>query len=129
MKANKSPGGKIPPQWAAVLWYLPVMLFLLWMWQQAFSNLAIRTIPYSEFKNSLRNGEVSEVMVKQDTVEGKITPHVNKSFIHRRESDTNATAKAEASDKPYLFRTIRVDDPDLEAELEKAHVSFSGTRP
>ncbi|MDB6023503.1 MAG: ATP-dependent zinc metalloprotease FtsH, partial [Pedosphaera sp.] len=76
MKPDKTSkgSGRIPPQWMAVLWYLPIMLFLLWMWQQAFSNLAVRSIPYSEFKNYLQHGEVSEALVKQDTVEGKIQP-------------------------------------------------------
>jgi cell division protease FtsH len=127
MKPNKSPGGpgKMPPQWIAVLWYLPVMFFLLWMWQQAFSNLAIRSIPYSEFKNHLEQGEVSEVTVKPDTVEGKIEPH---AVASTHETGTNA-AKAQTPEKPFLFRTVRVDDSDLEEQLESAHVKFSGTRP
>ncbi len=62
----------IPPQWSALLWYLPVMLLLLWIWQQTFTSLNVRTIPYSEFKDALRKGEVTEVTVKTDTIEGKI---------------------------------------------------------
>src|SRR5579883_674900 len=134
---NKTPGGpgKVPPQWLAVLWYLPVMLFLLWMWQQAFSNLAVRTIPYSEFKTYLEHDEVPEVMVKTDTIEGKIVPHAAAPSHPAAASETNAktgtnaaTAQA-APEKPFLFRTVRVDDPYLEEQLEAAHVKFSGTRP
>ncbi len=40
-------------------------------------------------------------------------------------SGTNAPAKPE----PWMFRTVRVDDPDLAQDLEQAHVQFSGTRP
>jgi cell division protease FtsH len=130
MKPNKSPGGpgKIPPQWSAILWYLPVMFFLLWMWQQAFSNLTVRTVPYSDFKAALEHGEVSDVMLRQDTVEGKITPHVSVPNPEIHPTGTNA-AKAETPEKPFLFRSVRVEDPDLTAQLEKADVKFTGTRP
>ncbi|HEY3897137.1 MAG TPA: ATP-dependent zinc metalloprotease FtsH, partial [Chthoniobacter sp.] len=48
-----------------------------------------------------------------------------------------AMPKAEATPKgatpepnrPFLFRTVRVEDPNLVAELEKAGVKFSGVRP
>ncbi|MDB6023688.1 MAG: ftsH1, partial [Pedosphaera sp.] len=42
---------------------------------------------------------------------------------------TNATGAQSAADKSFLFRTVRVDDPGLEKELEAAKVKFSGTRP
>ncbi|HZV34838.1 MAG TPA: ATP-dependent metallopeptidase FtsH/Yme1/Tma family protein, partial [Verrucomicrobiae bacterium] len=129
MKQNKPPGGKgktTPPQWMALLWYLPVMLFLLWMWQQAFSNLAVRMIPYSEFKSYLEQGEVTEATVKPDTVEGKIEPHAPPPV---QGTKTNAAAAHAADNKPFLFRTVRVDDPDLEEQLESQHVKFTGTRP
>jgi len=71
---------------------LPIMIFLLWMWQEAFSNLSVRTIPYSEFKNHLRAGEVVESVVKTDTIEGKIQPHGSPSTPPGAESRTNAPA-------------------------------------
>ena len=108
-----------------MLWYLPVMLFLIWMWQQAFSNLAVRTIPYSEFKSYLRQGVVGDSVIKSDTIEGKIQPH---SPVSPTETKTNAPATA-ASDKSFLFRTVRVEDPRLVQELETANVKFTGTRP
>ena len=33
-----------------VFWYLFMMLILLWLWQDALRQVALRTIPYSEFK-------------------------------------------------------------------------------
>ncbi len=79
MKTEKPPPpnknhSHVPPQWTAFLWYLPIMLFFLWMWQEAFSNLSVRNIAYSEFKSYLRQGDVAECIVKADTIEGKIQP-------------------------------------------------------
>ncbi|HTR35774.1 MAG TPA: ATP-dependent zinc metalloprotease FtsH [Bryobacteraceae bacterium] len=38
------------------------------------------------------------------------------------------SAKA-AAPAAYVFRTVRVEDPDLVRDLEKAHVKFNGVRP
>ncbi|MDB6064388.1 MAG: ftsH1 [Pedosphaera sp.] len=122
---KETPRG-FPPQWSAILWYLPIMIFLLWMWQEAFSNLSVRTIPYSEFKSHLQAGEVVESVVKSDTIEGRILPHGPTATPPAASTGTNAP---EAADKSYLFRTVRVEDPGLVKELEAAHVKFTGTRP
>ncbi len=129
-----------------MLWYLPIMLFLLWMWQEAFANISVRTIPYSEFKSFLRQGVVADAVIKTDTVEGKIQPRLPAAApavpgtnvvaqtnpMVRSDSNTNLASPANspaAADKPYLFRTVRVEDPRLVEELEAAHVVFNGTRP
>ncbi len=39
-----------------VFWYIFVMLILLWIWQDALRQVAMRTIPYSEFKTRLARG-------------------------------------------------------------------------
>ena len=57
-----------------VLLYLFLMLMLLWMWQDAFRQVARRTIPYSEFKLRLSKGELSDCTIEQDEITGKATP-------------------------------------------------------
>ncbi|MDB6017306.1 MAG: ftsH1 [Pedosphaera sp.] len=121
--APKGGPNRFPPQWSVLLWYLPLMIFLLWMWQQAFSSMNVRTIPYSEFKTQVRQGQVVEATVRNDTIEGRIDPHAATSG-----NQSNATA-AGGGDKPYLFRTVRVEDPKLVEDLEAAHVKFVGMRP
>jgi cell division protease FtsH len=116
---------RIPPQWRSTLLYLPFMLIALWMWQQA-ASMAVRTIPYSEFKNYLRQGEVTEAAIKTDVVEGSIKPKTQ--ALPPEQVKTNAATAANA-DKSFLFRTIRVEDPRLVEELEKANVKFVGARP
>src|SRR3974377_2287051 len=60
------------PKWSSPLWYLPVMLLLLWLWQGTITQLSYKTIPYSEFKSYLARGEVTDATVKEDTIKGKI---------------------------------------------------------
>ncbi len=123
-----------PPVWSGPLWYLPLMLILLWMWQGAVTRFAYKTIPYSEFKDHLHKGEISECIVKDTTIEGSFRP---KPLPSTAESNSNAPAATNASDnrksvptnKPVYFRTVRVEDKDLVSDLESAHVSFTGERP
>jgi cell division protease FtsH len=132
MKPDKPPlpkGNSNGPgnPWSAIIWYLPLMFLFMWMWQGAFSSLSVRNISYSEFKNHLRAGEVPEAVLKTDTIEGRVQPK-RPSTATNNLNQTNATASA-SQDKPFNFRTVRVDDPKLVDELEAAKVNFSGVRP
>jgi cell division protease FtsH len=132
MKPDKPPlskGNQNGPRnpWSAIIWYLPLMFFFMWMWQGAFSSLSVRNISYSEFKNHLRAGEVPEAVLKTDSIEGRIVPK-HPPAATTNQSQTNGTAAASA-DKSFNFRTVRVDDPKLVEELEAANVNFSGIRP
>ncbi len=118
------------PKWSSPLWYLPVMLLILWLWQSAIVQFSYRTVSYSEFKDYLRQNEVTLCTVKADTIEGRIQPHPQtKAASETSTNSVSSQAKAETSSKEFLFRTVRVDDPDLVGELEKANVKFAGERP
>jgi len=137
-----------------------MMLALLWIWQESFRQIAVRTIPYSEFKQDLANGQVAECAVGVDEIDGKLQPKpagnhpIEKPSVKpevqesAREAEKpaaqsesaeseKAAAAAKTKAKPtnpvaptaYMFRTERVEDPDLVQELEKAGVKFSGVRP
>jgi cell division protease FtsH len=67
-------GGDLPPVWRGLLWYIPVLLFLLWFWQYVFSSMSVETIPYSQFKQYLARGEVKDCDVEQDEIIGTIAP-------------------------------------------------------
>jgi cell division protease FtsH len=126
------------------------MLLLLWLWQGTITQLSYKTIPYSEFKAFLARGEVTDATVKEDTIEGKVQPKLqaatNQPPAHSEaassttvasSSETNttvsgkvpSTASQTSSDKPFLFRTVRVEDPRLVDELQDANVRFAGERP
>src|SRR5947209_14401215 len=115
-------------------WYLLFMLLLLWLWQAAVGQYAVRTIPYSEFKSALKNREVVECVVKEDAVEGKIQPKIAASdspVETPAPTGSNGVASKIPANSPkgYLFRAVRVEDQKLADELQAAGVKFSGARP
>jgi cell division protease FtsH len=112
----------MPPIRPLGFWYLFLMLILLWVWQDALRQVALRTIPYSAFKDHLARGEVSECTIEQDEITGKVTPKAGPG--------ATPGGKAEpGSDAPFLFRSVRIEDPKLVEDLQKAAVTYSGVRP
>src|SRR5258708_22153440 len=87
-----------PPKWSSPIWYVPIMLLLLWLWQSAVSQFAYKAIPYSEFKSYLARKEVAECVVRDDVVEGKIQPGVEVPASAATSTNPPAGQKA-ASDK------------------------------
>jgi cell division protease FtsH len=121
----------VPPKWNSY-WYLPIMLLLLWAWQTAVMQFAYHTIPYSEFKDHVRKGEIAECTIKESTIEGTIKPKAISTNNVSATALTNAPATAKTAqkkDKDFFFRTVRVEDPSLVADLEAANVKFLGERP
>jgi len=94
------------------------MLLLLWFWQSTVSQFAYKTIPYSEFKEHLRRGEVAEVVVKEDAIEGKIQPKPESAVPVATPTNSPAGQKAAVDKKEFYFRAVRVEDPKLVDELE-----------
>jgi cell division protease FtsH len=133
--------GKFDPQTRWLLGYLIVVLLVTWGWQEFFGQFAVRTIPYSQFKAHLERREVVEAAVKQDEVAGRILPLAAREtnaapsspVLKAPETSTNeipfGLRRALAETKPFFFRTVRVEDPDLVKELQAAGVEYSGTRP
>ncbi|MCC6671202.1 MAG: ATP-dependent zinc metalloprotease FtsH [Planctomycetes bacterium] len=119
------PGKKPPPPaWRVPLLYMTTLLLVLWLWQELAAGLGTRTIPYSEFKQRLAQGEVVEVTVSTDEIVGKVQP---KAETLATQPDAKPPTAADL--EPYLFRTTVVDDPKLTEELEKRGVKFVGVRP
>jgi cell division protease FtsH len=96
-----------PSAWPALLLYALVALSLVWLWQQGLDSLAARTISYREFKQHLAAGEVKDVRVGPEHVAGNLTV----------DSET------------VPFRAVRVEDPTLLADLDRAGVDYTGERP
>jgi cell division protease FtsH len=183
--------GHPPAPWVSWIWFALMTLALLWFWQEGVRQVGTRTIPYSQFKNYVHDGEVTECSVRQTDIVGKIqpksettskaaeakpgtesesktdvpataqakpepkseartklsepagasetkvvpkpAPEEKKSPVPSVESTSQTKGKADknqpASEKAFAFRTVRVDDPDLVRDLEKAGVKFSGVAP
>jgi cell division protease FtsH len=87
------------------LGYFIIALVAMIIINSYMSNSEVRTIPYSDFKQDLAKGKISDVTVNSDTVQGTLA------------EDDGKTAK---------FMAARVDDPDLVKDLQKNNVKFTG---
>src|SRR5215207_520228 len=116
-----SPGplGKFP-QWGLPLWYIVITIVLIALWQSTLTQLTVKEIPYSEFKQRLERSEVVDCKVGLTDVQGTIRSNPKLPAL------TNATPNLPAD---FAFRATRVDDPKLVEQLQAAGVKFIGTRP
>jgi cell division protease FtsH len=109
--ARRAGDRKLTPRGGPVsaMWYV-LALFLLVALGQAlyFSMQGGDSISYSEFKQRLREGRVQEVVVAEERIRGTM------------------------SDGPKAtlpFTAVRIEDPKLIEDLEKAGVKFRGEAP
>jgi cell division protease FtsH len=99
----------IGPRPGASLWYGLAFLLLLGLVQMYFLAPTGRSVPYSEFKSLVRDGQVDEVTISDQTIRG--------------------TLKQPPSNDPKQtkqFTTNRVDDPKLAEELDAKGVKYTG---
>jgi cell division protease FtsH len=129
--------GKFDPQIRLLIIYFVTTLVVLWVWQELVRQVAVVTIPYSEFKAYVSRHEVTEATIQQDEIVGRIVPRSSPETKAAAPSATPVGSPAAgvtpsptpAPTNPFFFRTVRVEDPDLVSELQAAGVNFSGTRP
>ena len=132
------------PRWRWTLVYFLFTMLILWGWQDLFYQMSVRTIPYSEFKSYLARHEVVAAVVKQDEIDGRIVPKTQTPEPSPTTSPATENQKSESSPntalnhegqrsptqtQPFLFRTERVEDPDLVKELQAANVEYAAARP
>ncbi len=130
--------GPPPSPWRTlrpVIWYLILLLVVMIFAQKFTQRAAYRTIPYSEFKEYVQRGEVVDCSIKQAVIEGKIQPRPaappqKAESGPKAETQPKSPVPPQAAKAPeaFLFRTVRVDDPDLVRDLRKAGVKFTGTQ-
>ena len=87
------------------LWYGLGLLLVLGMVQAYFMTPPGRSIPYSEFKQLVKNGEVAEISIGDQAIRGTLK---------------SGDAKTKA------FTVTRVEDPKLTEELEAKGVKYTG---
>ncbi len=92
------------PLWVLLLPLLALLIGFSLMFEQRGQQ-----IPYSEFKRLVAAGEVEDLAISSQTVQGKIVD------------------PERPSEEAKAFYTIRVEDPGLVKELEERGISFVGT--
>jgi cell division protease FtsH len=112
--------------------YFALGLLALWAWQESFKSLSDREIPYSEFRAALQRGDVLEVRIAEQFIEGRLA---TSAPPEPRPADAQPVPlpkdapRADAERESVRFRTARVEDPRLVEELAARHVEFSGVQP
>jgi cell division protease FtsH len=94
------------PGWS--LWYGLGLLLVLGVAQMYFMTPGGRSMSYSEFKTHVRNGDLVEVTIGDQTLRGSLKPG------------------ADNDKQGQQFTVTRVEDPKLAEELEAKGVKFSG---
>src|SRR5918996_1107510 len=95
--AGSRPGGAI--------WYVLGFLFLMVLAQAWFLAPSGRQLPYSEFKQLVRSGQVAEITVGEQSIHG----------VLKREQNNSRT-----------FKTTRIEDPKLLEDLDQHAVKYTG---
>ncbi|MDD4933817.1 MAG: ATP-dependent zinc metalloprotease FtsH [Methylacidiphilaceae bacterium] len=115
---KKLPEGFFGSPWQLLLQVL-VALLLVWLWQESVQRTTVTTIPYSAFLDKLAKKEIVECTITPEEIQGKmVAPAPAKKEGETKKAETTA-----------LFRTVRVEDPNLVAQLQSAHTTYSSVRP
>jgi len=90
------------------IWYVLIAIWIVFILQHTIAQtFRVQQISYSEFLKNLQNGEIVEIAITQDRIQGKMR-----------------TIK-DGQEMESAFSTVRVD-PNLSQILEKYNVSFKG---
>jgi cell division protease FtsH len=109
-----------------MLWYIPVMLLILWMWQDQLHQMSVKTIPYSQFKQYLANGEVAECEVKELEITGQVVPKETSSQVPSPAAGkSNDSSHPAVSGQPPLGSAAR-PAPAATADSSKGKGEQSG---
>lgn len=117
-----------PPRFLGPGVYLAWGVLLAFLWGSIAYGRVFQqeTLSYSEFKNQLEMGQVVSCEVSADEIRGL--------FRRERPAEESVTDSADGSsdastEEVVAFRSLRVDDPTLLADLREAGVEVTGRRP
>jgi cell division protease FtsH len=96
----------LPPKAHFSIWYFLIAFILFIYLQQYFISQKVETIPYSQFKQDVAEGNVSKLTIGPENITG--------------------TLKGKEKKADQAFTTIRVNDPGLAKELDEHKVDYSG---
>jgi cell division protease FtsH len=106
-------------------WYFVVGLLVMLAMQTLYSPPGAHTLPYSDFKSLLKEGEVRSVIIGSDSISGKLKgPQQPQNAAPG--PNTVAARQPHGVDAQHRFVTARVNDPSLVPELEARHMQFTG---
>ena len=105
--------------------YFIIAVILLIALQSYFATSRQETISYSIFKALVRRGLVTNLAITDKAIHGEIKPEGIKEALTPERLKVLGSEYANTN-KPLSFVTVRVEDPNLIAELEKGGIPFKG---
>jgi cell division protease FtsH len=106
LRTGKGKKDGLPPKAHFSIWYFLIMMILILALQQYFLSPKVESIPYSQFKQEVAQGNVEKLTIGPDNITG--------------------TLKTKEGRPAQQFITVRVDDPSLVKELDDHKVDYSG---
>ena len=103
LKGHQEKNKALPPKASFSIWYFLIVFLTISYMQQYFFSGKVETIPYSQFKQYIAKGKVSNLSIGPEAISG--------------------TLKGDSAQK---FTTVRVNDSDLVKDLDDHKVSYSG---
>ena len=104
-------------------WYfVAIITFLILLMQNFLVTGDVDTISYSQFKSLIKKGQISEVIIGENTIRGTLKPEALGEIL----SQEKINALGEKAKAPHPFVTVRVADSALTADLEEAGIAFKG---
>jgi cell division protease FtsH len=103
------------------IWYFVLAVIAILLLQEFFARGHVEAIAYSEFKQLLRAGKLNDIAVTDQLITGSVDAETLAGVLPQPRVD--AIRKA---GPPHRFVTVKLDDPQLVADLEAAKVSYSG---
>jgi cell division protease FtsH len=122
-KKDKLPMGKKQRQLS--IGYFILTFFTLLMIHNYYGSAHVEIISYSQFKSLLNKGLINDLAIGETAIEGNLKGEAVKE-IFTPEKVKKLSHEIVEGKKTFPFKTVRVEDPGLTAELEKASVPFRG---
>jgi cell division protease FtsH len=122
-KKNKLPMEK--KQWRLSIGYFILAFFTLLMIHNYYGSAHVESISYSQFKSLLNKGLINDLAIGETAIKGNLKGEAVKEIFTPEKVKTISHEIVEGK-KTFPFETVRVEDPGLTAELEKARVPFKG---
>ena len=105
------------------LWYALAALVALMLVQDLLSARHMQTLAYSEFKQALAAGKLSEVVIADGLATGRLDTQGMEQILSK---DKAAALARDSGD--HSFVTVLVDDPGLIPALDAAKVRYGSVR-
>ena len=122
-KKNKLPMEKKQRQFS--IGYFILAFVVIMMIQNYYGRTHVEIINYSQFKSLLNKGLISDLAIRETAIVGNMKGEAVKEIYTPERLKTTSPEIVEGK-KLLPIETVRVEDPGLTAELEKAKVPFKG---